>query len=268
MTITEPSTSKAAVELVTLTIDGVEVQVPKGTLVIRAAEQIGTQIPRFCDHPLLAPVGASPAVHRGGRGPAQAGRLLHDPGRRGHGGPHPGLLAGRREGAARRDGAAADQPPAGLPGLRQGRRVPAAEPGDVHRRRRLPLRRHEADLPEAGADQQPGAAGPRALRALRPLHPVLPGDHRRPVHRPGRARRARAGRHRRGRRLPVVLLGQHHPDLPGRRPHLGRLPVPLAALRPGLLAERLRALLVRLRAAHRPPARQGAAAPGRARTRR
>ncbi|MFF7452768.1 NADH-quinone oxidoreductase subunit G [Kitasatospora sp. NPDC008115] len=61
MTITEPSTSKggqAAVELVTLTIDGVEVQVPKGTLVIRAAEQIGTQVPRFCDHPLLDPAGA------------------------------------------------------------------------------------------------------------------------------------------------------------------------------------------------------------------
>ncbi|WP_406202296.1 NADH-quinone oxidoreductase subunit G [Kitasatospora sp. NBC_01560] len=58
MTITEPATSKAAVDLVTLTIDGVEVQVPKGTLVIRAAEQVGTQIPRFCDHPLLDPAGA------------------------------------------------------------------------------------------------------------------------------------------------------------------------------------------------------------------
>ncbi|WP_045304073.1 NADH-quinone oxidoreductase subunit G [Saccharothrix sp. ST-888] len=45
-------------DLVTLTVDGVEVQVPKGTLVIRAAEQIGTQIPRFCDHPLLDPAGA------------------------------------------------------------------------------------------------------------------------------------------------------------------------------------------------------------------
>ncbi len=56
MTITEPV--KTATDLVTLTIDGVEVQVPKGTLVIRAAEQIGTQIPRFCDHPLLDPVGA------------------------------------------------------------------------------------------------------------------------------------------------------------------------------------------------------------------
>ncbi|MGW4383805.1 NADH-quinone oxidoreductase subunit G, partial [Kitasatospora sp. NPDC004531] len=55
MTVTEPSTQT---ELVTLTIDGVEVSVPKGTLVIRAAEQIGTQIPRFCDHPLLDPAGA------------------------------------------------------------------------------------------------------------------------------------------------------------------------------------------------------------------
>ncbi|MDQ1646688.1 MAG: NADH-quinone oxidoreductase subunit, partial [Cryptosporangiaceae bacterium] len=32
--------------------------VPKGTLIIRAAEQLGIQIPRFCDHPLLEPVGA------------------------------------------------------------------------------------------------------------------------------------------------------------------------------------------------------------------
>ena len=47
-----------AEDLVTLTIDGVETSVPKGTLVIRAAEQIGIQIPRFCDHPLLDPVGA------------------------------------------------------------------------------------------------------------------------------------------------------------------------------------------------------------------
>ena len=45
-------------DLVTLTIDGIEVSVPKDTLVIRAAEQVGVQIPRFCDHPLLDPVGA------------------------------------------------------------------------------------------------------------------------------------------------------------------------------------------------------------------
>ncbi|MGC4849504.1 NADH-quinone oxidoreductase subunit G [Micromonospora sp. DT15] len=45
-------------ETVTLTIDGVEVTAPKGTLLIRVAEQMGTEIPRFCDHPLLAPAGA------------------------------------------------------------------------------------------------------------------------------------------------------------------------------------------------------------------
>jgi NADH-quinone oxidoreductase subunit G len=39
-------------------IDGVEVVVPEGTLVIRAAEAMGTFIPRFCDHPLLDPVAA------------------------------------------------------------------------------------------------------------------------------------------------------------------------------------------------------------------
>ncbi len=51
-------TPKAPVEQINLIIDGFEVTVPKGTLVIRAAEQLGIQIPRFCDHPLLAPVGA------------------------------------------------------------------------------------------------------------------------------------------------------------------------------------------------------------------
>ena len=40
------------------TIDDIEVVVPKGTLVIRAAEEIGIEIPRFCDHPLLDPVAA------------------------------------------------------------------------------------------------------------------------------------------------------------------------------------------------------------------
>ncbi len=45
-------------DLVTLTIDGFEISVPKGTLVIRAAEMLGIQIPRFCEHPLLDPVGA------------------------------------------------------------------------------------------------------------------------------------------------------------------------------------------------------------------
>jgi NADH-quinone oxidoreductase subunit G len=45
-------------ETVTCTIDGIQITVPKNTLIIRAAEMLGIQIPRFCDHPLLEPLGA------------------------------------------------------------------------------------------------------------------------------------------------------------------------------------------------------------------
>jgi NADH-quinone oxidoreductase subunit G len=59
MTLHSPEHASTEVEnLVTLTIDDIPVSVPKGTLVIRAAELVGIQIPRFCDHPLLDPVGA------------------------------------------------------------------------------------------------------------------------------------------------------------------------------------------------------------------
>ncbi|HET6921198.1 MAG TPA: NADH-quinone oxidoreductase subunit G [Jiangellaceae bacterium] len=63
MTVTsnqQPATDSVepARKLVTLTIDGFEVSVPEHTLLIRAAELLGIQIPRFCDHPLLDPVGA------------------------------------------------------------------------------------------------------------------------------------------------------------------------------------------------------------------
>ena len=115
-----------------------EVSVPKGTLVIRAAELLGIQIPRFCDHPLLDPVGAcrqclvevegqrkplascttQPCTRRAWWSTPSSPRAVADKAQRG------------------RDGAAADQPPAGLPDVRQGRRVPAAEPGDVQRPQR------------------------------------------------------------------------------------------------------------------------------------
>ncbi|MCW2529228.1 MAG: NADH-quinone oxidoreductase, chain [Pseudonocardiales bacterium] len=53
-----PEKPQQAEDLVSVTIDGIEISVPKGTLLIRAAEMIGIQIPRFCDHPLLDPAGA------------------------------------------------------------------------------------------------------------------------------------------------------------------------------------------------------------------
>ncbi|MCP5101602.1 MAG: 2Fe-2S iron-sulfur cluster binding domain-containing protein, partial [Chloroflexi bacterium] len=44
-------------DLITLTIDGVEISVPKGTLVVDAAKKINNDIPVFCYHPKLEPVG-------------------------------------------------------------------------------------------------------------------------------------------------------------------------------------------------------------------
>jgi NADH-quinone oxidoreductase subunit G len=59
MTVTTNNSQVAVpTETVNVIIDGVAVAVPKGTLVIRAAELLGIEIPRFCDHPLLDPVAA------------------------------------------------------------------------------------------------------------------------------------------------------------------------------------------------------------------
>src|SRR6187431_547565 len=62
MTATVPANTSAEaaapIDTVTLTVDGTEVTVPKGTLIIRAAEEVGIDIPRFCDHPALKPAGA------------------------------------------------------------------------------------------------------------------------------------------------------------------------------------------------------------------
>ena len=60
MTVTEPGSNEMTVPEghVAFTIDGVSMTAEKGTLIIRAAEQLGIEVPRFCDHPLLDPVAA------------------------------------------------------------------------------------------------------------------------------------------------------------------------------------------------------------------
>ncbi len=43
--------------MVTVTIDGKQLQVPEGTTVLRAAQSAGIDVPTLCDHPHLTPYG-------------------------------------------------------------------------------------------------------------------------------------------------------------------------------------------------------------------
>ena len=169
-------------DLVTLTIDDVPVSVPKGTLIIRAAEMIGTAIPRFCDHPLLDPVGAC----------RQCLVEIPDAGNgRGFPKPQASCTMPVAEGMVVRTQVSSPvakraqegilellliNHPLDCPICRQGRRVPPAEPGAQQRARRVALRRGETHLPEAGQRLRADPPRPRTLRAVRPLHPVLGAD--------------------------------------------------------------------------------------------
>lgn len=55
--MTEASIPPVNPELITLTIDGKEVSVPKGTNLIEAAKIIGVEIPHYCYHPDLSIAG-------------------------------------------------------------------------------------------------------------------------------------------------------------------------------------------------------------------
>ena len=265
MTATADSDEVVDVEMVTLTIDDVELSVPKGTLVIRAAELIGIEIPAVLRPSAAGSGRRMPAVPRGGRRPAQAHGVVHDCGHRRDGGAYPVHLGSCRQGSARRDGAAADQPSAGLPGVRQGRRMPAAEPGNVQRARGFSLRGRQTHVPQADQHQLAGAAGPRTVRSVCALHPVLRPDRRGPVHRAARTRRAAAGRYLHQRTVRLLLFGQHRADLPGRGTDRSRVPVPGPPVRSGVEPERVRTLRVGLRAAYRSPPRRGVAPAGRRR---
>ena len=56
----QPMADQTPVETVTLTIDGQEVTVPRGTTILQAAEHVGTRVPHYCYHPGLS----SPAMCR------------------------------------------------------------------------------------------------------------------------------------------------------------------------------------------------------------
>ena len=82
MTMISPAT-----DLVTVTIDGIELQVPKGTLVVEAAKLIARDIPVYCYHPKLGPAGlcrvclveveGMPKLQIGCNTPITGGMIVH-----------------------------------------------------------------------------------------------------------------------------------------------------------------------------------------------
>ena len=102
---------------------------PAGTLIIRAAEQVGVEIPRFCDHPYLAPAGACRQCYVQIEGQPKLATSCTVPVAPGDGGVDPAHERDGGRGAGGQPRVPAAQPPARLPDLRPGRGVPAAGPG-------------------------------------------------------------------------------------------------------------------------------------------
>ena len=159
-----------------------------------------------------------PHVPGRGREGAEAAAGLRHPGHRRH--ESVDQFARRQEGAERSDGIPADQPPARLPDLRPGRRMPAAGPRGRLRPQQLALHRGKA----RGAAQGARTAGRR--RGDEPLHPVhalralRAGDRRQDGARPRRTRREGRDRLLRRPHAGVRALRQHDRPVPGRRPDL------------------------------------------------
>ena len=162
------------------------------------------------------------------RGDPEAPDRVLDAGPRRHGRLH----ADRpRQGGAERGGRVpARQPPARLPGLRQGRRVPAAGHLDGLGPGKQPRHRPQAPLPEADPALAADQDRPRALHPLLPLRALQPGGRRGRAAAAPRARRLDLRRHLRRPPLHRPLPRQHHRALPGRRADLRGLPLPRPAL--------------------------------------
>ena len=230
MTTTEPEATEAKKTTVTVTVDGVTFEAQPGELLIKAAQEHGIYIPRFCWHERMKPVGMCRMCLveiDGVRGfppacttPVADGMVVHtqnDTVKKIQDGVLEFLL---------------DQPPARLPGVRPRRRVPAAGPDARVRARRVALRRGEAPLPEADPAVASWCCSTASAASSARAAPLRRRDRGRRAHRLRRPRRSHAGAELRGAAVRLVLLGQHRADLPGRRAHREPVPLPRPAVGP------------------------------------
>ena len=215
--------------MITFTIDGREVQAPENAMLVDAAKHGDVEIPVFCYEPKLGqPVGACrmclveiegiPKLQTGCSTPVKDGMVVHTQTER----VQDGAAVGRR--------VPADQPSARLPGLRQGRRVPAAGHHLRLGRRHLALHRAQAPLRQAARALADDRDRPRALHPLLPLRALLPGGRRGLPAGAARARRALLRLDLRRAPLRRAVQRQHRRAVPRRRADLALLPLPRAAV--------------------------------------
>ena len=215
-------------KMITFTIDGREVQAPENTMLVDAAKHGDVEIPVFCYEPKLgSPVGACrmclveiegiPKLQTGCSTPVKDGMVVYTADR------------ARQDGAALGGRVPADQPPARLPRVRQGRRVPAAGHHLRLGRRHLALHRAQAPLRQAARALAADRDRPRALHPLLPLRALLPGGRRGLPAGAARARRPLLRLDLRRPPLRRALQRQHRRAVPGRRADLAPLPLPRAA---------------------------------------
>ena len=261
-------TVQPTTDTVSVTIDGFEIVVPKGTLVIRAAEMLGIQIPRFCDHPLLDPIGACRQCLvdvEGQRKPMASCTTTCTEGMVAHTQLTSAVAEKAQRGVME---LLLINHPLDCPMCDKGGECPlqnqAMSSGQGETRFTEAKREFPKPVPistEVLLDRERCISCTRCVR----VSEEIAGDEfiefveRGPcaVH-----------RHRRRQAIQLLLLRQHGADMPGGRAHRRGLPVPVAAVRPGVDSWRVRALRLGPPAAHRPPARPGHPAAGRRRPRR
>ena len=227
---------RTAQDGVTVTIDGFEIAVPKGTLIIRAAEQIGIAIPRFCDHPLLDPIAACRQCLVEVQGQAKPppacavacadGMVVHTQ-----------LTSPVAEKAQRgKMEFLLINHPLDCPMCDKGGECPlqnhAMTNGQGETRFTDDKRHFAKPVPISAQillDRERCISCTRCVRFCEQIagDPFIDFDRARPrpVH-----------RHRRRQAVQLLLLRQHRADLPGRRADRRLLPVPVPAVRPGVHA--------------------------------
>ena len=159
------------VQTVTITVNDVEIQVPKGEMIVESVKRLGIDIPIFCYHPRLKPVGMCRMclVEVATKGPDGTVRRMPKPQTACSLPASDGLIIWTESEAIHRDRKGV---------LESRRRVSVAEQHPVLRSQHQPLRGNEAARAQGVPAEQVRDAGLGALYPVRSLRAIYGRDFR------------------------------------------------------------------------------------------